>query len=31
MSTTLKNFGFAFTLAVGAVLTGCAADSPMPS
>ncbi|MBV8761288.1 MAG: hypothetical protein JO257_28585 [Deltaproteobacteria bacterium] len=28
MSTTLKNFGFAFTLAIGAVLTGCAADSP---
>ena len=28
MTTTLKNFGFAFTLAIGAVLTGCAADSP---
>ena len=28
MSTTLKNFGFVFTLALGAVITGCAADSP---
>lgn len=26
--TTLKNFGFAFTLAIGAVLAGCAADAP---
>jgi hypothetical protein len=28
MTTTFKNFGFAFTLAIGAVLTACAADSP---
>ena len=28
MSTTLKNFGFAFTLALGIAITGCAADSP---
>ena len=26
--TTFKNFAFAFTLAAGAILTGCAADSP---
>lgn len=31
MTTTLKNFGFAFTLAIGAVLTGCAADAPPAS
>jgi len=28
MTTTLKNFGFAFTLALGVAITGCAADSP---
>jgi hypothetical protein len=26
--TSLKNFSFAFTLAIGAVLSGCAADAP---
>ena len=26
--TSFKNFAFAFTLAAGAILTGCAADSP---
>ncbi len=30
MTTTLKNFGFAFTLAIGAVLTGCASDPSTP-
>jgi hypothetical protein len=28
MTTTLKNFGFAFTLVLGVAITGCAADSP---
>ena len=28
MTTTLKTFGFAFTLALGVAITGCAADSP---